>query len=251
MNRTVTVSIVAAVVAVLGIGIYWASRPDVPDFSEFPAGAERKKVFFSYFLPIVQQRNAEILDTREQLKQWHKNRDQADTGDLSDIADQYGMDDFDVQNSANWSTLLRRVDVIPPSLALAQAANESAWGTSRFALEGYNYFGQWCFTSGCGMVPRKRDAGKDHEVAEFGSPTESVHAYMANLNRNSAYKGLRDVRSNLRQAGKPITGNALAAGLGRYSERGPEYVKELRSMMAYNKLGQYSITASESRAADG
>ena len=248
MNRAVTMGVVAAVVAVVGIGFYWASRPDVPDFSEYPAGTERKTVFFNYFLPIVQQRNAEILETRGRLQAWRTNPEEADSGELAELADHYGMDSFDAQSDGDWEALIRRVDVVPPSLALAQAANESAWGTSRFALEGYNYFGQWCFTEGCGMVPRSRDSGKSHEVAEFGSPRASVHAYMDNLNRNSAYTGLRSIRASLRRQGKPITGAALAAGLGRYSERGKEYIKELRSMIAYNKLNQYGITASESGA---
>ncbi len=243
MSRAITLGVVAVVITVLGIGIYWASRPDVPDFSEYPAGTERKTVFFNYFLPIVQQRNAEILETRQQLQQWRAEPGQADMGELKDLSERYGMDGFDAQSDGDWQTLMRRVDVVPPSLALAQAANESAWGTSRFALEGYNYFGQWCFTEGCGMVPRSRDTGKSHEVAEFPSPTASVHAYMDNLNRNSAYAELRRIRASLRQQGKPITGAALAAGLGRYSERGEEYIKELRSMIAYNKLHQYEMTA--------
>lgn len=251
MNRAVIAGVVLAVVAGLGMAVYWASRPDVPDFAEYPAGTERKNAFFGYFLPIVQQRNAEILETREQLQQWRENPEQADTGELDDLADRYGMDDFDTQSNEDWRNLMRRVDVVPPSLALAQAANESAWGTSRFALEGYNYFGQWCFSEGCGMVPQSRDAGKTHEVAEFGSPRASVYAYIGNLNRNSAYTELRSIRASLRQQGKPITGTALAGGLSRYSERGEEYIKELRSMITFNKLSQHSITAPESEESDG
>jgi len=100
------------------------------------------------------------------------------------------------------------VDTIPPSLALAQAANESAWGTSRFARQAHNYYGQWCFEKGCGIVPDRRDANKSHEVAAFDSPRESVARYLHNLNSNSAYKSLRDIRSRLKAANKPVTGIA-------------------------------------------
>jgi len=122
------------------------------------------------------------------------------------------------------------VDTIPPSLALAQAANESAWGTSRFARQAHNYYGQWCFEKGCGIVPDRRDANKSHEVAAFDSPRESVARYLHNLNSNSA----------------PVTGIALAAGLGKYSERGADYISELRSMIEFNKLSKYDAIAATS-----
>jgi Bax protein len=134
---------------------------------------------------------------------------------------------------------MNRVDVVPPSLAIAQSANESAWGTSRFARKGYNFFGQWCYRKGCGLVPKKRDANKTHEVAAFDSPQESVKMYIRNLNSNRAYKSLRDLRAKLRRSNKPVTGHELAAGLKRYSERGLEYVRELREMISYNKLAVY------------
>ena len=211
-----------------------------PDFSQYEAGPERKQAFFSYFLPIVQKRNAEILETRKALK------DMRADGELSSpelrkvrrIADDFGMDEF-TPAPEDWAKLMRRVDVVPASLALAQAANESAWGTSRFAREGNNYFGQWCFEVGCGIVPNRRDEGKTHEVAAFDSPAESVATYMANLNRHNAYRELRSIRASLRQEDDDITGIQLAAGLRKYSERGDEYISELRSMIRYNKLSKY------------
>ena len=236
------IGIGAIMLVVALIVAYWLSTPNAPDFSQYLAGEERKDAFFSYFLPIIQQRNAEIRSTREDLKQWRENPGELgwwDSGTVSDLATSHGMDGFDPSKDAHWDRLLKRVDIVPPSLALAQAANESAWGTSRFARQGYNYFGQWCFQEGCGMVPGSRDAGKSHEVAVFDSPADSVRGYILNLNRNSAYAELRQIRANLRQQDKPITGVALADGLGRYSERGQEYIKELKSMIRYNKLGQY------------
>ena len=102
-----------------------------------------------------------------------QNRNAGDIKWALKTADEYGMKDFDVANDVSWPLLLNRVDVIPPSLALAQGANESAWGTSRFSKEGNNYFGQWCFKLGCGLVPRQRDSGAQHEVAKFDSPRQS------------------------------------------------------------------------------
>ena len=216
----------------------------MPDFREVPAGRERKAAFFGYFLPIVEKQNGDILKTRQRLADWYLNRDEISSGDareINKIATRYRVDDFDIESDKSWQKLLNRVDVVPPSLALAQAANESAWGTSRFALQGNNFYGQWCFVKGCGLVPKKRDAGKTHEVAAFDSPHESVKMYIRNLNSNSAYQSLRDVRAQLRQLNQPVTGHALAAGLKRYSERGLEYVSELRAMIEYNKLARYDI----------
>ena len=214
----------------------------MPNFGEIPAGRERKAAFFGYFLPIVDNQNRAIQNTRRRLHDWYQNRDEISAqvkDEIRKIASRYRIDDFDIENDQSWEILLNRVDIVPPSLALAQAANESAWGTSRFARQGNNFFGQWCFKKGCGLVPKKRDANKTHEVAAFDSPQESVKMYIRNLNSNRAYKTLRDLRAQLRESDKPITGHELAAGLNRYSERGSEYVSELREMIEYNKLNTY------------
>jgi len=125
------------------------------------------------------------------------------------------------------------------SLALAQAANESAWGTSRFAREGNNYFGQWCFEPGCGLVPENRASGKTHEVARFSSPAESVKAYIENLNSNSAYEALRSQRAKQGESSSPIGGMALSNGLLNYSERGQDYVHDIQGLIQNNQLEKY------------
>lgn len=237
---------VLMVLIVIALATYFGTRVDVPKFSEHPAGQERKDVFFSYFLPLVQQRNQEILQTRQQVMEWRSASDELSSSQrntLDELATRYRMDDFDPTQTSDWDRLLSRLDVVPPSLALAQAANESAWGTSRFSREAHNYFGQWCFEEGCGVVPNSRDTGKTHEVASFRSPQASVEAYILNLNRHNAYQTLRQIRTNLRTQDEPITGIALAAGLERYSERGEEYIKELRSMIRFNELSQYDSVA--------
>jgi Bax protein len=122
---------------------------------------------------------------------------------------------------------------------LAQAANNSAWGTSRFAKQANNYFGQWCFTKGCGIVPARRDAGSKHEVRKFDTTQGSVSSYVRNINTGSAYSSLRTVRANARRNKSMLTGHDLAVGLVGYSARDDAYVKEIRSMIRTNKLNNY------------
>lgn len=248
MERYKTFIIAGTIAGLLVGGIVAAmlsqnSSSAAPDFSQFEAGPERKQAFFDYFLPIVQERNEEILETRKELAALRakESLSSSERRSVSRIASEFGIEPFQGSDE-EWRLLMRRVDVVPPSLALAQAANESAWGTSRFAVQGNNYFGQWCFSKGCGIVPARRDEGATHEVADFSSPAASVESYIRNLNRHNAYRELRDVRARLRQEEAPITGIALAAGLTKYSERGEEYIDELRSMIRFNKLGQYDGT---------
>ena len=125
------------------------------------------------------------------------------------------------------------------SLALAQSANESAWGTSRFALKANNLFGQWCFSKGCGIVPLSRPVGAKFEMAKFTNPEQSVVAYMHNLNTNRAYINFRKMRKNMRGMNVPLSGAVLAEGLISYSQRRGAYIKELQAMIRVNKLSQY------------
>ena len=238
------IGIVAGIVLAVVVLGYLTLGSGVPDFKDYEAGTERKEAFFGYFLPIIQEENAKIAEIREELVEWNNDKDSIgwwDEGTIEDIAAEYRMEDFDVTDQAAWDELLRRVDIVPPSLALSQAANESAWGTSRFATKGNNFFGQWCFEKGCGLVPNSRESGKTHEVADFDSPRQSVQSYMQNLNRHPAYAPLRKVRTTLRVNGQPVTGYALAAGLGKYSERGVEYIEELRAMMRHNELAKHDL----------
>ncbi|MEY3016873.1 MAG: hypothetical protein RL336_8, partial [Pseudomonadota bacterium] len=141
------------------------------------------------------------------------------------------------------AVLWRRVDSVPPSLALAQAANESAYGTSRFAVEANNLYGQWCFRPGCGLVPNARLDEANHEVRKFATPVASVRSYMYNLNTNRAYAALRQVRSNLRHQNKTPTGLAMVETLMHYSSRGQDYVNELAAMIRHNKLSEFDLSS--------
>ncbi len=135
--------------------------------------------------------------------------------------------------------LLMRVDTIAPSLALAQAAQESGWATSRFASEGNALFGQWT-TSKKAMIPnRQREKFSNFGLARFKTPQDSVNSYMLNLNTHKAYKKLREKRYKLREEGKKVTGLELSETLDKYSERGYAYVKELKKMIEYNHLAHF------------
>ena len=125
--------------------------------------------------------------------------------------------------------LYLRVDGLPPALVATQAAIESAWGQSRFALEGNNYFGHHCYAPGCGIKP-KGNTNKNLEVRRFDTVGDSVAAYYQNINSHKAYQKLRQVRLDLRTQNEPLTTKALIPTLSRYSELGKQYLKILRSV---------------------
>lgn len=243
MNKVWPLALIAVLFVLAPVLGLWLplGASKAPDFSEYAAGDARKAAFFGYMVPLVEQENGAILSSRERLLaiQEKGSPDWAERRWLLLLADRYEREDFDPTDASDRAQLIRRVDRVPASIALAQAANESAWGTSRFARLGNNYFGQWCFVAGCGLVPEARNAGASHEVAAFESVRESVRRYMNNINTHGAYADLRDRRASLRSAGKDISGLALTPALIRYSERGQEYVSELQAMIRGNELQQY------------
>ncbi len=139
--------------------------------------------------------------------------------------------------------LEQRVDVVPGALLIAQAAIESGWGTSHFAREGNNLFGEWCFEEGCGIVPRSRSAGANHEVRRFPSVLHSIRSYVRNLNSHPAYAELRTRRARARANGSAPSAQDLAGGLEKYSERGMAYVEEVRLVIRANDLDQVYAAA--------
>lgn len=204
---------------------------DVPDFASIRSVRDRKSQFFDFIAQYVDQRNLEILELRKQVQQRALDEEQ-----LRAMAKKYRV---------KWTTpeevrakLLMKVDAVPSSLVLAQAALESAWGTSRFAARGNNFFGQWCHTPGCGIVPDRRLMGKNHEVQVFETPFDSVAAYMRNLNSHPAYKGFREKRAELRAQRQALSGCYVARGLTRYSEMGNTYVESVKLLIRSNQLEQ-------------
>lgn len=210
----------------------------LPDFSEFSDVKEKKRAFFEFLLPLVHEANARILNERQLIEKWQQNKKLTteEQQKLEKIRLKYRVTTDDIEKQEE--LLLRRVQVIPPSIVLAQAANESAWGNSRFAREGNNLFGQWCFTEGCGMIPGARGDNASHEVQIFNTPFESVNSYMRNLNSHQQYHDLRVIREQSLIENEVINGLLLAEGLLGYSERGEEYVLEIQNMIRFNKLQQ-------------
>ena len=154
---------------------------------------------------------------------------------MSKICEKYSKECKNI-DARKRQDLLKRINVIPPSLAMAQGANESAWGTSRFARKANNFFGQWCYKKGCGIVPARRDKGTKHEVRRFSNPQQSVGAYIFNLNTGRVYSLIRKLRVASQANSTNPSGYELAKGLIKYSQRREAYVKEIRSMISYNKL---------------
>jgi Bax protein len=218
--------------------------------SEVPAGweasldtAARKQVFFESVLPLVLIANERIAEDRKRLHRLSGRLDKNQplpTNDnkwLGKLAATYGIDwpaatDGDAARQRAMAALKRRVGPIPPSLALSQAAVESAYGTSRFATTGNALFGQW--TRAKGLVPKEQRASKsDWTVARFASPLGSVEAYLRNLNTHNAYRGFRLEREKL---GGIATGAALAPTVASYSEKGADYTRLLRDIIRVNGL---------------
>ncbi len=238
---------------------------DEPAPSGLPAGlaalpaAERKAAFLRLLQPVVLQALEEVARERQRLlalvtrtglapadrlpEPWQLLSLGATAGDAEFLA-MLGRK----YRARTIGDLLARVNVLPPSLVLAQGAIESSWGTSRFAREGNNLFGVWTWGAD-GIVPVRRDPGKRHKVARYPSILDSVRAYLLNINRHPAYATLRRLRQ---QTLDPL---ALAQGLEPYSARGAAYIEEVKAIITANDLHLYDrqmplITAISSQDGD-
>jgi Bax protein len=227
-----------------------SSKIPVPNFASYEDIKAKKRAFFAYLLPEIRRQNSIVEKEREMVfslqKTYLDNKKLSlhELSILNMLKKKYKLNVVkDVPIEDVLAQLIIRVDIIPEQLILVQAANESGWGTSRFAVNGYNFFGLWCFKKGCGFVPRERNDDAEHEVAKFRDLAHSVMTYIRNLNRLYAYQGLRQIRLQLRQENKPVTAKALAQGLMSYSERGQEYIDELLSMLRVNK--KYMVVHNE------
>jgi Uncharacterized FlgJ-related protein len=214
---------------------------EVPNFEQFADVRNKKQAFFGFLAPIVQAENASIEQERERVVRIQQHLlagnklSSEQSKQLTAIAERYNVDVDSNDYEATFGVLLRRVDVVPEALVLVQAANESGWGTSRFATEALNFFGQWCFTKGCGLVPDARADDMSHEVRKFSSVNASVRSYLRNINTHPAYFELRRLRAEKRAAGADVRALDLTPGLLSYSERGEEYIYELNSMIRVNR----------------
>tara|TARA_B100000780_G_scaffold229849_1_gene169513 strand:- start:1387 stop:2499 length:1113 start_codon:yes stop_codon:yes gene_type:complete len=195
---------------------------------------KRKDLFIQIILPLIIKENNYIkLDRKKLFSILNKNQNTATENNwLNAKFKQYGVVNKDL------STLKIRLDEIPVSMAIAQAAKETGWGTSRFAQEGNALFGQWTW-SGDGIKPAGADDGSTHKVMKFKVLQASVKAYQRNLNTHSTYKGFRSARAELRDSGQKLNSMALTEYLDKYAETGKEYVKILQQIIRQNNLEDF------------
>lgn len=197
---------------------------------------KRKRLFIKALLPVVLQANEEISADRRHLAKLQAQRDsgeplgERDSDWLEDLAERYGVE------PGNFEELLRRVDVVPPALAIAQAVTESGWGTSYPARAGNALFGQYHIASSNPATVVGPHVPGRFQIRAFDSIVDSVIAYARNLNTHLAYRKFREQRAQMRQQEALIDGYALAGTLTAYSERGQDYIDFLRLIMRTEKL---------------
>ena len=210
-------------------------------FTQFPRDLDdlqsvqlKKETFIKIVLPLIVAENEKILDDREKLKILIEKKF---TSDLEKQWLRQKLLEYKVKKG-NLKDLMLRMDMVPVSIALAQAAKESGWGTSRFALEGNAIFGQWTW-DGQGIAPLKRDGDKNHKILKFPILRASVKAYKNNLNTHKSYTKFREKRKQLREDNKGITGLALTSTLKNYAQTGSEYTKILNQIITQNRLSDF------------
>ena len=210
-------------------------------FTQFPRDLDnlqsvklKKETFIKIVLPLIVAENEKILDDREKLATLIEKKFTSDAEKqwLRQKLLEYKVKKGDLKE------LMFRMDMIPVSIALAQAAKESGWGTSRFALEGNAIFGQWTW-DGQGIAPLKRDGDKNHKILKFPILRASVKAYKNNLNTHKSYLKFREKRKQLREKNKRITGLSLTDTLKNYAQTGSEYTKILNQIITQNRLSDF------------
>ena len=212
-------------------------------FTQFPRDLDnlqsvqlKKETFIKIVLPLIVAENEKILDDRKKLLTLSEKKY---TSDLEKQWLRQKLLEYKVKKG-DISELLKRMDMIPASIALAQAAKESGWGTSRFALEGNAIFGQWTW-DGQGIAPLNRDDNKNHKILKFPILRASVKAYKNNLNTHKSYLKFREKRKKLREKDLNITGLSLSETLKNYAQTGSEYTKILNQIIKQNNLTDFEL----------
>lgn len=219
--------------------LYGAGLPSA--YYQMDDNTKQKEEFIRYMKGLVDKSNEEIRKDREFITGFFtkavpdafRGLNQQNVGYLIALRNKYG-----VENLFDRDEYYKRIDVVPVSLAIAQAALESGWGKSRFAREANNLFGHWTY-SGVGLMPQNRLPGKTHMIRIFSSLQKSVNGYMLNLNTNIAYEDFRNRRLKARNEGKNYTGMEAAKTMIHYSELKGEYIKMVQEMIEQNNLAIY------------
>ena len=209
------------------------------DFMDIQPIIERKRLFINTLIPIIYSENLQILNDRKKILDWWRESDGENFSRdfwpqwLFELSEKYGSSD------SNLGNLLMRVDIIPISLALAQSAIESGWGTSRYSREGNAVFGQYTFDESKGLKPKDRNENDEFFIKKFPNLSESVRSYLKNINTHLAYADFREERKKLRMSGENLSGYKLVNFLKDYSERRESYVKDVKEIMSSNNFQKY------------
>jgi len=212
--------------------IYLSKLPK--DLRKLKSTQKKKDTFIKIVMPLILDENNKILENRKKLFKilGKQNNSRGERVWLKRRFEDYGIKNEDV------TELKMRMDIVPVSIAIAQAAKESGWGTSRFALEGNAMFGQWTWGKK-GISPLKREKNQDHKILKFPILRSSVQAYKNNLNTHKGYREFREKRAELRRKNKKISGVVLVQYLYNYAATGPEYTKILKKIIEQNQLTDF------------
>ena len=209
------------------------------DFMDIQPIIERKRLFINTLIPIIYSENLQILNDRKKILDWWRESDGENFSRdfwpqwLFELSEKYGSSD------SNLGNLLMRVDIIPISLALAQSAIESGWGTSRYSREGNAVFGQYTFDESKGLKPKDRNENDEFFIKKFPNLSESVRSYLKNINTHLAYSDFREERKKLRMSGENLSGYKLVNFLKDYSERRESYIKDVKEIISSNNFQKY------------
>ena len=210
--------------------IYFTRLPK--DLNTIKSVKDKKETFLQILLPLVVAENKKIKEDREYLLKILKDNESVEGKKwLNKKYKAYKVSDKTI------SELLKKIDIIPTSIALAQAAKESGWGTSRFALEGNAIYGQWTW-NGDGIEPLEKTKDQNHKILKFPLLRASVKAYINNLNTHAGYKNFRTKRSELRKQNKKLEGLELIHELENYAQTGKEYTRILEQIIKQNDLDE-------------
>ena len=207
------------------------------DLDSLRSTSRKKETFLQILLPLIVAENERIKKDRKYLlKILKENESPKKTNWINKKYKEYRV------SKKNIDELIEKMDIIPTSIALAQAAKESGWGTSRFALEGNAIFGQWTW-NGVGMAPLDKDKDQKHKILKFPLLRASVKAYITNLNSHSSYKNFRKKRLELRANNKNLSGLDLIHELENYAQTGKEYTKVLEKIIKQNDLDEFETVS--------
>lgn len=236
---------------IMGIVFFFSILYSAETYTK-PAALSQSRLLFIKQLAIdVNQQNHYLWNQRQRIVSLQQNFQRTQSLSNKEVkwllgmAHAYRLDNFTLKKADNWHVLLQRVNILPTSLVIAQAINESNWGRSRFAKKAHNIFGIWCYHKGCGIIPSLRPKNKTYEVKSYKNYKACISDYFKNLNTAIYYTKLRAARAQLVINQQPLSGFELAQYMHHYSGIGYRYVEILQSLISRYNLEQYNTHLSQ------